>query len=85
MHDGSSLKLHKLEEDYNPTSKIQALSRLAEAHQKGEILTGVLYVNPTAPTFIDLLNVTEDPLATLPESRVRPPKAVLEECMEALR
>jgi 2-oxoglutarate/2-oxoacid ferredoxin oxidoreductase subunit beta len=85
MHDGSSLKLHKLEEDYNPTSKIQALGRLAEAHEKGEILTGVLYVNPTAPSFMDLLNVTDDPLATLPESRVRPSKEVLEECMEALR
>ena len=85
MHDGSSLKLHKLEEDYNPTSKIQALGRLAEAHEKGEILTGVLYVNPTAPSFMDLLNVTDDPLATLPESRVRPSKEVLEECMDALR
>jgi 2-oxoglutarate ferredoxin oxidoreductase subunit beta len=85
MHDGSRLKLHKLEEDYDPTDKIRALTRMAEAHQRGEVLTGVLYVNTKAPTFIDLLNMTDEPLATLPESRVRPSKQVLEECMEALR
>jgi 2-oxoglutarate ferredoxin oxidoreductase subunit beta len=85
MHDGSSLKLRKLEEDYDPTDKIHALTRMAEAHHKGEILTGVLYVNTKTPTFLDLLNVTDDTLATLPESKVRPSKEVLEECMEALR
>jgi 2-oxoglutarate ferredoxin oxidoreductase subunit beta len=85
MHDGSSLKLRKLEEDYDPTDKIHALTRMAEAHQKGEVLTGVLYVNTKAPNFIELLNMTDKPLATLPESAVRPPKSVLDECMEALR
>jgi 2-oxoglutarate ferredoxin oxidoreductase subunit beta len=85
MHDGSKLRLHKLEEDYNPTDKLQALSRLAKAHHEGEILTGVFYVNPQAPTFMDLLNLADEPLATLPESRVRPPKEALEKCMEALK
>jgi len=85
MHDGSKLRLHKLEEDYNPTDKLQALSRLAKAHQEGEILTGVFYVNTQAPNFMDLLNMADEPLATLPESRVRPPKEVLDKCMDALR
>jgi 2-oxoglutarate/2-oxoacid ferredoxin oxidoreductase subunit beta len=49
------------------------------------VLTGVLYVNPQAPTFIDLLNITEQPLATLPESVTRPSREVLEQCMEELR
>ncbi len=48
-------------------------------------LTGVLYVNPKAPTFIDMLNMTEQPLATLPESVTRPGREVLEQCMEELR
>jgi len=85
MHDGSKLRLHKLEEDYNPTDKLQAITRLARAHHEGEILTGVFYVNTSAPTFMDLLNLADEPLATLPESRVRPPKEVLEKCMDALR
>jgi 2-oxoglutarate/2-oxoacid ferredoxin oxidoreductase subunit beta len=85
MHDGSRLRMRKIEESYDPTNKAEGLKRLAEAHEKGEILTGVFYVNETAPTFIELLNVTEEPLATLPESVVRPSRQVLEECMEELR
>ncbi|MGZ4827106.1 MAG: 2-oxoacid:ferredoxin oxidoreductase subunit beta [Terriglobales bacterium] len=85
MHDGSRLRLRKIEQEYDPTNKAEALKRLAEAHDKGEILTGVFYVNTKAPTFLELLNVTEAPLATLPESVVRPSRQVLEECMEELR
>ena len=85
MHDGSHLRLRKLEEEYDPTNRIRAITRLNEAHEKGEVLTGVFYVNPKTPTFIDMLNVTDEPLATLPESAVRPGREVLDEVMEELR
>src|SRR6478609_8373617 len=85
MHDGSHLRLRKLEEEYDPTNRIQAITRLNEAHEKGEVLTGVFYVNSKTPTFVDLLNMTEEPLATLPESAVRPGREVLEQVMEELR
>jgi 2-oxoglutarate ferredoxin oxidoreductase subunit beta len=85
MHDGSRLRLRKLEEDYDPTDKIHALTRLTEAHDKGEVLTGVFYVNPKAPNFIDMLNIVEQPLATLPDSMIRPGKEVLDAVMEELR
>jgi 2-oxoglutarate ferredoxin oxidoreductase subunit beta len=85
MHDGSRLRLRKLEEDYDPTNRIRAITRLNEAHEQGEVLTGVFYVNTKAPSFVDLLNITEQPLATLPESIVRPGREVLEQVMEELR
>jgi 2-oxoglutarate ferredoxin oxidoreductase subunit beta len=85
MHDGSRLQLHKIEEDYDPTDRVRAITRLHEAKEKNEVLTGVFYVNPTAPTFMDVLNVIEEPLATLPESVVRPGREVLEQAMEELR
>ncbi|HYK48474.1 MAG TPA: 2-oxoacid:ferredoxin oxidoreductase subunit beta [Terriglobales bacterium] len=85
MHDGSRLRLRKLEEDYNPTDKIQAMTRLMEAHVNGEVLTGVFYINSKAPNFLDMLNITDQPLATLPESVVRPSREVLQKCMEELR
>ncbi|HST09210.1 MAG TPA: hypothetical protein VLL05_02440, partial [Terriglobales bacterium] len=85
MHDGSRLRLRKLEAEYDATNRIGAIQRLLEAHEKQEVLTGVLYVNPKAPTFIDLLNMTEQPLATLPQSITRPGREVLEQCMEELR
>jgi len=85
MHDGSRLHLRKLEESYDPTNRIDAIHRLLEAHEKQEVLTGVFYVNPKAPSFLDLLNMTDQPLATLPESATRPGREVLEQCMEELR
>jgi 2-oxoglutarate/2-oxoacid ferredoxin oxidoreductase subunit beta len=85
MHDGSKLRLRKLEANYDPTNRIESIRRLHEAHEKGEVLTGVFYINPTKPSFVDLLNMTEQPLATLPESMTRPGRAALEQCMEELR
>jgi 2-oxoglutarate ferredoxin oxidoreductase subunit beta len=85
MHDGSHLRLRKLEEDYDPRDQGMAMERLHDAHQKGEVLTGVFYVNPDKPTFLDMLNMTEDPLATLPQDRVRPPREALEAAMAELR
>jgi 2-oxoglutarate ferredoxin oxidoreductase subunit beta len=85
MHDGSRLRLRKLEEDYDPTDKIRAITRLNEAKKDGDMLTGVLYVNTQSPTFLDMLNITDQPLATLPASVVRPGREVLEQVMEELR
>jgi 2-oxoglutarate ferredoxin oxidoreductase subunit beta len=85
MHDGSHLRLSKLEEDYDPTNRIKAIQRLHEAHEKGEALTGVFYINTKAPSFLDLLNITDDPLATLPQSITRPGKEILDQVMEELR
>jgi 2-oxoglutarate ferredoxin oxidoreductase subunit beta len=85
MHDGSELRLRKLEREYDPTDKLTALHVLEDAHEKGEMLTGVFYVNPTAPSFVDLLNLVDEPLSRLPESAVRPPKQALDEIMESLR
>jgi 2-oxoglutarate/2-oxoacid ferredoxin oxidoreductase subunit beta len=85
MHDGSHLRLRKLHEDYDPTSRIDAVTTLMEAHQKGEVLTGVFYVDTTKPSFSELLNLVDEPLATLPESRVRPSRQILEEIMQRHR
>ena len=85
MHDGSSLRLRKLLEDYNPTDKANAVRTLMESKENDEILTGVFYINTEQPTFIDLLNVVDQPLGTLPESITRPPKSALESLMASLR
>ncbi len=85
MHDGSHLRIRKLERDFDPTDRFKALQALEESEAKGEVLTGVLYLNTNKPTFLDLLNMTDEPVATLPESRVRPAKSVLDAVMEELR
>jgi 2-oxoglutarate/2-oxoacid ferredoxin oxidoreductase subunit beta len=85
MHDGSKLRIKKLGRDYDPTSKFDALKAIEEANKSGEVLTGVYYVDTTKPNFLDMLSIDDAPLATLPQSRVRPPKEALDEAMEELR
>jgi 2-oxoglutarate ferredoxin oxidoreductase subunit beta len=85
MHDGSQLRLRKLLENYDPTDKAVAVRTLMEAHEKDEVLTGIFYINTHKPTFIDQLNMVDEPLATLPESLTRPPKSALETLMTNLQ
>src|ERR1039457_2419530 len=85
MHDGSNLRLRKLHESYDPTDKANAVRTLMESQQNEEILTGVFYIDTQKPTFIDQLNVVDEPLGQLPESLVRPPKPVLDGLMASLQ
>jgi 2-oxoglutarate/2-oxoacid ferredoxin oxidoreductase subunit beta len=84
MHDGSKLHLRKIEETYDPTSRAVAIGRLAEAAEKNEVLTGIFYVNTQAPNFIDMLNLVDEPLATLPQNMTRPGPDALNKAMEEL-
>ena len=68
----------KLETDYNPTNRIAALTRLAEARERDEVLTGLFYLNTGQPSFTDMLNLVDDPLGTLPQETRVPPKSVLD-------
>src|SRR5246127_251185 len=46
QHDGTYLKLRKLAAEYEPTDKSAALAYLMASHAKGEVVTGLLYVEP---------------------------------------
>ncbi|HET7754289.1 MAG TPA: 2-oxoacid:ferredoxin oxidoreductase subunit beta [Anaeromyxobacteraceae bacterium] len=85
MHDGSKLRLRKLEETYDPTDASAAVMRLLKAQEAREVLTGLLYANPAAPAFTDQLGMVQEPLATLADSDVRPPREALERINEQLR
>jgi len=85
LHDGSHIILRKLERDFDPRNKVSSLCMLLESREKGEFLTGLLYVEPEKPDFTALLNMPEEPLAQLAPDRVRPARAALEAIMESLR
>jgi 2-oxoglutarate ferredoxin oxidoreductase subunit beta len=74
LHDGSRLVLRKLGEGYDPTDKINALTHLIESSRKGELPTGLVYIEPDRDDFIDQLKMVDEPLANLPLERTRPSK-----------
>jgi len=84
MHDGSHLRLRKLHEEYSPSNRVEAVKLLMETHARGEVLTGVFYVDTQQTDFTTLLNMVDEPLATLPEGRVRPSREVLAQMMQTL-
>jgi 2-oxoglutarate ferredoxin oxidoreductase subunit beta len=84
LHDGSRLILKKLEEDYDPSSAVQALQRSHKAIDDGAMLTGLIYLRPEKKSFISLLNMSEKPLWSLNEAETRPPKEALDQIMREL-
>jgi 2-oxoglutarate ferredoxin oxidoreductase subunit beta len=84
MHDGSQIRLRKIERDYDPKDRSAALQTLRRAKAKNEFLTGLIYVNPVAESFLDLLNLHERPLAQLAEADIKPGPEALAEAMREL-
>ena len=58
------------------------MTRLAEAREENEVLTGLFYLNPGQPSFTDMLNLVDQPIGTLPPEIVRPSKSVFEGIMK---
>jgi 2-oxoglutarate ferredoxin oxidoreductase subunit beta len=85
LHDGSHIRLRKLREDYDPTNKGQALSLCQEAQAKTEFLTGLIYAEPRKKDFLELSGVAGEPIVSIPDARLRPPKKSLDEIMESLK
>ena len=57
---------------YDPQDKLAALTLLHESSAKGEFATGLIYIEPDRPRFIDLLNIVDTPLSMLPDAQTRP-------------
>jgi 2-oxoglutarate ferredoxin oxidoreductase subunit beta len=72
LHDGPAIKLRKLSRDYDPTSKWHALEILEQARRNQEFITGLLYINTSRPTLQQTMQLSDTPLAYLPEEKLRP-------------
>jgi 2-oxoglutarate ferredoxin oxidoreductase subunit beta len=72
MHDGSKVMLKKLEHDYNPRDRAEAMRLLEEANAKRWLLTGLIYINTDQPSLLDIYNLTGTPLNRLKEPNLRP-------------
>jgi 2-oxoglutarate ferredoxin oxidoreductase subunit beta len=72
LHDGSQIVLKKLDRDYDPTSRADALRVLEEANQCNCLITGLIYVDPSKPNLTELYNLVDEPLNRLTEKDLRP-------------
>ncbi len=85
QHDGSIIKLRKLTSEYDPTDKVGAMTAIARAAEKGEVLTGLLYLAPDAEDLHVHLNTHEAAFNTLGEKELCPGAGMLEKINAGLR
>lgn len=67
LHDGSNVILNKLAPSWDPRDRTSAVQALHAARSKGEVLTGLLYVDPDSKDLHDTLNTSDTPLNALPQ------------------
>jgi len=85
LHDGAVLNLTKAQPDYNPEDRRAAVNALQTSREKNEILTGLIYIEPTEPDFHAVMNACDEPLNQLDESRLCPGAATLEKINAGFR
>lgn len=85
LHDGSKIYLNKLAPNWNPTDKYSAVMRLQKAKAEGEILTGLLYIDPESKGLHDLMKTSDRPLNSLTEEELCPGVEVLESINNSFR
>jgi 2-oxoglutarate ferredoxin oxidoreductase subunit beta len=85
QHDGSVLHLRKLRDDYDPTDRYAALSYMNAHHARGEIVTGLLYLDPVASDLHQSLNTSDAPLFSLQEEDLCPGVKALGKINASLR
>lgn len=85
LHDGTVINLHKLAKDWNPTDRISAMNAVGNAKVNGEILTGLLYMNPDCKDLHTLIETSERPLNSLTEKDLCPGSQILDAINESFR
>jgi 2-oxoglutarate/2-oxoacid ferredoxin oxidoreductase subunit beta len=85
QHDGTRLALRKIDADYDVHDRLAAMSFLQKHAAKGQVVTGLLYVDPEADDLHANLNTVETPLNGLEAKDLCPGSAALDKINASLR
>jgi 2-oxoglutarate ferredoxin oxidoreductase subunit beta len=78
LHNGSKVLMKRLEHDFDPTNRAEAMRVLEDANARQILLTGLIYINTNQPSMTEIYNLTKTPLNRLTEDRLRPTKQSLD-------
>jgi 2-oxoglutarate ferredoxin oxidoreductase subunit beta len=85
MHDGSLIRFRKLQGEYDPTDREAAYQFVRAAQEKGEVVTGLLYLDERGADMHAVNNSVETPLVELPYEVLCPGSSALNALMEEYR
>jgi 2-oxoglutarate ferredoxin oxidoreductase subunit beta len=83
--DGSTMRLRRIVEEHDPTDRVAAMNYIAQHQARGEVVTGLLYVDPQPADLHAHLNTVETPFNRLGEAELVPGRAALEAVNRSLR
>jgi len=78
LHDGSKLLLNKLDGGHDFRDPDEAILTIRRNASKGQVATGLLYVNETGDDLHDALGTTDRPLNEIPVTELCPGSKALE-------
>ncbi|MCG3171211.1 MAG: hypothetical protein CALGDGBN_02810 [Pseudomonadales bacterium] len=85
MHDGSVIRLHKQNDEYDIEDAQSALQAIAHHNKQGRVLTGLLYIDRDAHEMHEVLGTVRRPLNSLTEKELCPGTKVLDSINAGLR
>jgi 2-oxoglutarate ferredoxin oxidoreductase subunit beta len=85
LHDGGFVRLRKLDADYDPSDKVGAMAYLEARRARGEVVTGLLYVDPDSDDLHAALKTVAAPLNTLGDAELVPGDVALADVNASLR
>ncbi len=85
QHDGSAIRLRKLAADYDATDRIKVSNYLQQRAAAGEVVTGLLYIDPKAEDLHTNLDTVDTPLNQLGTRELCPGAGALERINASLR
>ncbi len=85
MHDGSRVLLRKVGADYDPTDRTAAFDYLSRHQAKGEIVTGLLFIDETKPDMHEVQGLSAQPLNSVPYEKLNPGQKILNSIQDRFR
>jgi 2-oxoglutarate ferredoxin oxidoreductase subunit beta len=85
LHDGGTIRLHKLNDDYDPSDRVGAMSFIESRRAAGEVVTGLLYLHPESADMHDALDTIDAPLNSLTDADLVPGNSMLATVNASLR
>lgn len=83
MHDGSSIRFHKVHADYDTSDREAAIAYYRKIRSQGKVVTGLLYMDETSQDMHEQMGTINESLSTYPYDKLCPGSDALSQLMKS--
>lgn len=85
LHDGSTILLKKVDERFNPADRSEVMAYLEDHRSRGEIVTGLLYINEQLEEMHGIAGSSKQALTTMDFEQLNPGSDALAKLQQRMR